>query len=892
VSARDRGQPLWRRYLRFRGPDVAADVNDEIGFHLDMLTDELVAAGMPRDVARRRAAERFGDRAQVERECRTIGEKRQRAIRRTEWLDALLTDLTFALRQIRANRMLSAVSVITLALGIGATTAIFSVVHSVLLRPLPYADADRMHVVWSSWRGSNGFVSAGHYADWKARNRSFERLAAFEWSSFNVAPAGAEPERVAGARVTPNFFRVARMQPALGRWLAEGEDSPGRDHVVVLSYPLWRRLGADASIIGKPLTLNSEPHTVVGVMPEAFTLTAQDEALWVPRWFTAEERVEYDAFGLFVFGTLRPGVTRAQAVEEFERLNDAVTAEHPELPLLRERGATLEPFRDVLIGSYDTQLIVLLASVGLVLLLAVVNVANLLLARSRARQKEISIRAALGAGRGRIIRQLLTESVLLSLAGGVAGLVIAWLGIRFLVSMGPAALPRLDQAQLSLPVLGFCFAVAVGAGLLFGLAPALRVARVDLQTTLREGGRTGGLGSARDRLRGVLVVGELALALVLLVGAGLLIRTSIQLARVPAGFDAEGLLTARLSLPSSTYPAGPAVVEAYGRMVDELRQRPGVERAAAINSLPMGSASTDVGLRVEGRTFGEGESPQVHYRIVTPGYLETMRIPLRAGRVIGEHDGVGAPQVVVINQALARRLWPGESPLGKRVACCTGDDVVWREIVGVVGDVHHWGPRVEPAPEMYLPFRQAPAETWDWFDRSMTLVVRADRPESQAAAMRGVVRSVDPTLPISDLRTMREVVARTRATTRFNTLLLTALALTGLALALVGIYGVISFFVSQRTQEIGIRLALGATTGDVLRMVVREGLVIGSVGLCIGLAVALLATRVLRALLFEVTSTDPLTLAASTLLMLGAAVLASWIPARSAARVEPIVSLR
>jgi predicted permease len=889
---RDRSgaQPLWRRYRRFFGPDVAGDVDEELQFHLEMLMDENLARGMTPDEARRAAERRFGDRTRVEAECREVGERRERAIRRAEWLDALWADLRFALRQLRANRALTLIAVATLALGIGANTAIFSVVHSVLLRPLPYDDADRVVVLWETWRGDTGGVSAGHFADWRERTTSYEAMAAFDGGTFNLAPAGGEPERVYGGRVTPSFFQVASVRPLLGRWLLEGEDRPGRDRVVVLSHPLWQRMGADPRIVGQSIPLNGEPHTVVGVAPKEYTLTEQDEALWVPLGFTPQKRADYDSHPLIVLAKLKPGVPRERAEAELVRVTRRINhEEHPELPILRERGASIQDLRDVLVGGYRTQLLVLLTSVGFVLLLAVVNVANLLLARARVRQKEISIRAALGAGRGRIVRQLLTESVVLSLAGGLAAMAVAWLGIRFLVKMGPPGVPRLGEAELSLPVLAFALAATVGSGLLFGLAPALRVARTDLQSTLREGGRSGSMGSARDRLRGVLVVGELALALVLLVGAGLLIRSGFVLNQVRPGFDPEGVLTARVSLPAGRYPDAERVTAAFGRMVEELRTTPGVQAAAAANAVPMVNGSANVGLQVEGRTFTPAEQPQVDMRVVTPGYLEALRIPVKEGRALGPRDDATAPHVVVINETLARQLWPGESALGKRVG---GGGAGWREVVGVVGAVRHRGLAQDAAPEVYIPMLQAPGEVWEWFDRSMTLVVRGADAAALAPVVRRTVRAGDPTLPVFDVRPLAESMALTQSGSRFNTLLLTALAVTGLVLALVGIYGVISYFVSQRTHEIGVRLALGATARDVVRLVVREGVVIGAIGVGIGLLAALGATRVLQALLFGVSTTDPLVLVGSGAVLFGAALLASYLPARRAARVEPLISLR
>jgi predicted permease len=879
--------PLWRRYLRITGPDVAADVEAELNFHLEMLVDENVARGMTPEEARRAALARFGERGGVERECRELGERQERSRRRTEWVDALWSDLRFAVRQLRVNRGFTAVAVLTLALGIGGTTAIFSAVHSVLLRPLPYADADRMVVLQETSRGEPGPVSAGHFSDWGQRTTSYEAIAALDGFSFNLAPPGAEPERVYGGRVTPAYFQVVSMRPALGRYFLPGEDQPGRDRVAVLSHPLWTRMGADPGIVGKPVRLNGEVYTVVGVAPAAYTLSAQDEALWVPLVFTPEQRGNYGAHGLLVLGKLKPGVTRERAEEELMRVTRGINGEHPEEAPLRERSARLQDFHDMVLGGARAPFLVLLVSVGFVLLLAVVNVANLLLARAQVRAKEISIRAALGAGQRRIVRQLLTESVVLSLAGGVAGLLVAWLGIRLLVRMVSEGVPRMGDAALSVPVLAFAFVVAVGSGVLFGLAPALRVTRTDLQGTLREGGRTGSMGTPRDRLRRGLVVAELALALVLLVGAGLTIRSSLLLNRVHPGFDPTGVLSATLSLPEAGYPDAARMAAAQARLVEELRAVPGVQSAGAVNWLPLASGGADVGLQVEGRTWGPGEMPQVDFRVVTPGYLETMRIPLRAGRLVGEGDHATAPKVVVISEELARRLWPGENAVGKRVGCCTGDPPEWREVVGVVGSVRHHGLEEPVRPEMYVPFRQTPFP-----ERTVSLVARGANPAALPPALRRAVRAVDPTLALSGVQTMDDVVEDTLAGARFAALLLTGLALVGLMLAVMGIYGVISYFVSQRTHEIGVRLALGATARDVVRLVVREGVVMGATGLAVGAVAALAVARLLRTLLFGVTTADPVVLAASCAVLFGAALLASYLPARRAARVDPQVSLR
>ena len=885
------GTPLWRRYLRFWGPDPAADVDDEFAFHLEMRIEELRAQGLSPTQARDEARRGFGDIQHVKKICRTLAEERENAMRRTQWWSDWRYDLRFAIRQLTVSPLLTAVLVLTIALGIGSTVAIFSVLNAVLLRPLVANDSERIVYVYETWRQFQaGNASVGHFHDWTEQGRVFEHTAAVTGGTYNLSDG--EPERVRGVRVTPGYFRVVHMSPVLGRYFTEADVM--RDvRLVVLSHGLWRRrFGGDPSIVGGSVRLNGEAHTVVGIAAPEYNMTTFAPQLWTPLVFTPQQRANYGTHAFGVMGKLRAGVTRDAAQADMERVTRGIAEREPRN--MEGRGVNVRPFRDVVLGDFRTPLYVLVASVTFVLLIGCVNVANLLLARATTRRREIAIRAAIGGGRWRIVRQLLTESVVLALVGGSAGLALAYVGIRLFVRFGPRNVPRLQDAGLQPEVLFFALGITLVTGIVFGLAPALRAARENLLTTLRQGGKTS-LPAARDRLRGVLVVAEIAVAVVLLVGAGLFLRSAWRLQQVPLGFDTSGVLTARLALPPERYASDEAVADTYRRILEQARAMPGVQRVGASTSIPLMGGGPDAGVEVEGKPLNLNTAPSPLIRLVTEDYIESIGMPVVRGRALKASDmAPGASPAVMINERLASLAFPDEDPIGKRLSTWTREvgKPEWREVVGVLGDVRSFGPDTPPRPELFLPFTQPPPLAWNAFQRSMALVARTSTdPAAHAPAVRRVLRSIDASLPLYDVTTMDEALGADGAGPRFNTWLLSLLAAAGLVLAAVGIYGVIAYFVTQRTSEIGLRLALGATPVSVLLMVVRRGATLALAGITVGLVAALGATRMVTTLLFETTPNDLPTYVAGGIGLMTVALLACAVPAFRAIRISPMQSL-
>jgi putative ABC transport system permease protein len=885
------GQRLRSAFWRARVED---EVDAELSFHVEMRARELVEHGMHPAEAREAAIRRFGDITRVNATCRAIGKRRDDEMRRTEYFSELTQDFTFACRQLVASPGFTVVAVLTLALGIGATTAIFSAVNSVVLRPLPFPEPDRLVSIYEYVRNLRGNISAGNFVDGVEPVNAFSAVAAEQFSSFNLSDSD-DTERVIGGRVTAGFFDVFNIPPAHGRIFTKEEDQPGREQVVVLSHGLWtRRFGSDPAVVGRRITLNERPYDVIGVMPARFTYTANQEELWVPIAFTAERKATHDEHYLQVYGRLKPEATQEQALDALranaQRLRVAVPRHAAELDF------TTVPVLNDVVGDYSRRMFTLLGAVGFVLLIACFNVANLLLARGAARAGELSIRAALGAGRGRIARQLLTESVVLAVLSAIVGLGLAAWGIRALVAAAPPGVPRLEQTTLDPYVLGFTFIVTLASAMLFGVAPALRASRIDVHTVIKQGGRSAGMGGVRDRLRTGLIVAELAVALLLLVGAGLLIRSSLALQRVNPGFDPSGVLSTRFALPAATYPDRAAVVRTFQRLAEAAAQIPGVTAAAITTQVPMGGGGNGNGLIPEGVAFDSRNAIGSRLRMVTPGYFETMRIPIVKGRPLTDADRQGGLKVMVISEALARAAFPDKDPIGKRIACCEsgpdGKSPDFKTVVGVAGDVRSRALGEAPAPEFYLPIEQVPAAGWDWVQRTAYIVIRTELdPLALANPVRQTVRDVAAGVPVFQVRTMEQRLQDSMATARFNTMLLTLLGVVGLLLAAIGVYGVIAYFVTRRTQEIGVRMALGASRGHVLGLVFRQALWPVGLGIAAGLVMSAAVTRVLATQLFGVSAYDPLTFAAVVVALTIVGLVASLIPARRAASVDPTKAL-
>ncbi|HEX7315759.1 MAG TPA: ABC transporter permease [Pyrinomonadaceae bacterium] len=800
-------------------------------------------------------------------------------------MKTLWQDLRFGARMLRKRPGFTAVALLTLALGIGANTAIFSVVNAVLLRPLPYRNAERLVWVSGNVRGgtNRASVSPPDYVDYRAQNTVFEEFAASTSVPFPVNLTGAgEPERLTGSRVTANYFRAFGVEPALGRAFGADEERAGPAPVAVLSDGLWRRrFGGDPSVVGKTLTLDGKAVAVVGIAPPEFQYPAGAE-LWLPLDFDDPEMKIRAAHFLRPIGLLKPGVTIEQAKAETDLIARRLEEQYPES---NERWSlNLVPLHEQVVGGVRTSLWVLLGAVGFVLLIACANVSNLMLARAAARRRELALRTALGASRWRVVRQQLTENLLLALVGGALGLLVAAWGVDLLAALGAGDIPRSREIGVDGRVLAFTAALSVLTGLAFGLLPALRASRTDLNEVLKDAGR-GTSGPGRGRVRGALVVSEIALSLVLLAGAGLLVKSLVSLLNVNPGFDPANVLTLRINLARARYTKPEQAAAFFGDLQRRVAGLPGVEAAGMISELPLSGQPNDMYFYVAGRPPRTADQKvTADYRRVNQDYFRAMRIPVLRGRDFTEQEATGSAQVVVINETLARNFFPNEDPLGRRLVIDFGKQEEF-EVVGVVGDVLHRSLDGGVYQMMYTPTLRIGGSN---------LVVRTSSadPLALAAAVRGEVAAVDRDQPVSTVRTMEEVVSGSVAQQRFRTLLLAVFAGVALLLAGVGIYGVIAYSVTQRTHEIGIRMALGAGAADILKMVVRQGMALALAGVAVGLLAAFALTRLLSSLLFGVTATDAVTLAAVSLLIVAVALLACFIPARRATKVSPTVALR
>ena len=800
-------------------------------------------------------------------------------------METLIQDVRYGVRMMRKRPGFTAVVVLTLALGIGANTAIFSVVNAVLLRPLPYRNAERLVWVAGNIRGgtNRASVSPPDYVDYRAQNTVFEEFATSTSvpNAVNLTGAG-EPERLTGSRVTANYFRAFGVEPALGRAFGADEERAGPAPVAVLSDGLWRRrFGGDPSVVGKTLTLDGKAVTVVGIAPPEFQYPAGTE-LWLPLDFDDPEMKIRAAHFLRPIGLLKEGVTIEQAQAETDLIARRLEEQYPET---NERWSlNLVPLEEQVVGGVRTSLWVLLGAVGFVLLIACANVSNLTLARVAGRRRELALRTALGASRWRVVRQQLAESVLLSLAGGASGLLLAVWGVDVLAALGADDIPRSSEIGVDGPVLAFTAALSVLTGLAFGLLPALRASRPNLNEVLKDAGR-GTSGPGRGRVRSALVVAEIALSLTLLVGAGLLVKSFVGLRSVNPGFDSANILTLRINLARARYAKPEQAAAFFGELQRRVAGLPGVEAAGMVSELPLSGQPNDMYFSVAGRPPQTADQKvTADYRRVNQDYFRAMRIPVLRGRDFTEQEVAGSAQVVVINETLARNFFPDEDPLGRRLVIDFGKQEEF-EIVGVVGDVRHRALDGEVYQMMYVPSLRV---------GGTNLVVRTSSadPLSLATAVRGEVSAVDRDQPVSGVRTMEEVVSGSVAQQRFRTLLLAAFAGVALLLAGVGIYGVISYSVTHRTHEIGIRMALGAKAADILKMVVGHGMALALAGIAVGLLAALALTRVLSSLLFGVTATDAMTFATVSLLIAAVALLACLLPARRATKVDPMIALR
>lgn len=880
-------RPSRRNGRRPAAVTVREDVERELRAHLELRIEELLAAGLSSDEAQRRARAEFGNVEQIAAECRRISRAPSPHRTLRTMIDSIRQDLTFALRSLRKSPLFVVTAVLTLGLGIGANAAIFSVVNSVLLRPLPYPDPDRIVAIWErSHSGVDNNIAAPNFVDWRDQNSTFESMAmmpTYKFGGRSTVLGGDAPARLWVGGVTREFFDVLGIEPMLGRTFVEEELQEGAPPTAIVSHAVWRDLlGGQTDLSAISLSVYGYAARVVGVMPPGFSFPQQTD-IWFPQeiYGWGDSRTSHNFAAV---GRLLPGVTIAQAQADLDAIGAALLVEYGEQDTDAE-GANVYALRDELVGDGDRQLMLLLGASGLVLLVACTNIASALLARGASRQQEIAVRSSLGAGRKRIVRQLLTESVLLAALGAAAGLVLASSLQSLLIRSAPSGLPGIDSVGIDATVLLFSLALTGLTAILFGLVPALRLTRGQIAGSLR-GTRSVSGGNARGW--SLLVVAEIALAVILLVGAGLLMRSFWQVVSVDAGFEAEGVLTVDVSLPSDLYETDAEVARFHQRLLTELRALPGVRNAGMVSHLPLHGAAINGGFAVEGREAGAGYAD---YRVASPGYFEAMGIPVLRGRSFDESDTAQAPGVVVINEALARDLWPDDDPIGKRIGNFANDGWVygtdWLEIVGVVGDVRHRDLTRGAARETYVHYAQRPMRA-----RGAVITLQTDRdPTALIPMVRERLTQLDDQVP-ADYETMRAIVSGSVADRRFTVTVLGAFAAVALLLAAIGIYGVVSYSVARRTREMGIRMALGAQPRSVRRLVVGSALRTVAIGLAIGTAVAMAASRVIASLLYDVQPTDPSTFGAVILLLLAVGWLASTLPARRCARIDPMLTMR
>jgi putative ABC transport system permease protein len=815
----------------------------------------------------------------------------------SSFAETLIQDLRFGARALRRNPGFATIAILTLALGIGANAAIFSVVSAVLLRPLPWTDADRAVMIWSKWTAfDKTWVATGEVVDYRRRSQTLAEVAAWGHGQVNLTGDG-EPERLPAGNVTSNLFSTLGVTPLHGRTFTAAEDVANGPRLVLLGHALWvRRFAADPSVVGRSIQINGLGYEVIGVMPAGFVLPTdfqnpEPTQLWMPLQMDPAS-TDHGSHGLYAAGRLKPGFTVEQAADDLHGIARAMTAEGL-YPVQMQFDTVVLSLTDEVVGTVRRAIWLLFGAVAFLLLIACANVANLLLARAEGRQREIGVRAALGASGARVVRQLLTESLVLAIGASIIGLFLAFAGVRAVAWWNPASVPRVAGSTVDLQVLFFTTVVALVTSVAFSLAPAMRALRIDLTDSLKDGAQGASSGGARQRFRNALVVVEMALAVVLLVGAGLMLRSLWSLQRVELGFDPTHVQTMRLSLPVAAYERPEQVVLFFERLLDRVRQLPGVRTAGAVRSLPLGSTIGDWGLQIEGYTPTPGTGAKGDWQIVTDGYLEAMGERLVRGRSFTAADRTETMPVALINQEMARLYWSGRDPIGGRFRIGSANPQrPYVTVVGVVADVRHNGITDVVKEKFYVPHTQWHVSTGNPI-RAMSLVIKSDQdPRLLVRPVREVIKGLDSNLPIADVRTMDDVVARTLSAPRFTGMLLGVFAALALALSAIGIYGVLSYVVSRRTREIGIRVAVGAGRADVLRLVLSTGLGLSLAGMIIGLAISAVVGRLMQTLLHDVTPTDPATLAGVAALLTVVAALASLVPAWRATRVDPVTALK
>ena len=817
-------------------------------------------------------------------------------------METVFQDFRFAVRTLLKNRGFTVVAVVVLALGIGANSAIFSVVNSILLRPLPFKNPDRLVSIWETNKvpkfGLDKYpASAGDFVDWRDQNRVFDQVSGYYGQNFNLTGHN-QPEKIAGLSVSGDFFEMIGVEPMLGRSFTPEEDKPGANRVVVISHNLWQdTFGSDPDLIGKQITLNDRNYSVIGIMPAGFNFprgadvpsffgAAPKTDIWSPMALGSDAKNERANYGMTVLARMKPGISIQQAQTGMDIVARRIEEQHKDFN--EGSGVILVPLQEQMVGSFRKALLVLVGAVTFVLLIACSNVANLLLVRSAARQREIAIRTAIGASRWRIIRQLLTESISLSLFSGLLGIVLCEWSVRILPSIVPGKIPRLHEINIDARVLAFTLGVAFLTGVLSGLVPALQSSNVNLNESLKNGSKGLMGGIRQNRIRCSLVIAEVALSFILLIGAGLMIRSFASILRINPGFNPTNAVAMGISLPSSKYRGEQAQTVFFQQTLDQVRVVNGVQFAGIVSDLPLGGGDNAGGFTIEGRIPPPGsDGPVVSRRVASDGYFEAVGIPLIKGRFFNAGDNRNAPGVLIVGEAWAKKYMPEEDPLGKRVKMGGPDsDRPWLEIVGVVGDVRQRALEDENKPTVYWPFQQRGGG-------SMTLVVRSTIPTANIIkGLQQAIWSVDKDLPVTDIKTMQQYIDDSVGQRRFNVLLLGLFALLALILAAVGIYGVMSYSVTQRTKEIGIRIALGAEVNSILSMIIRQGLLLIGAGLVIGVTGAIALTRFMTSLLYGVTANDPMTYVAISIILAGVALAANYVPARRAARVDPMVALR